>query len=108
MYCATSAESCAESATTATPHTIANAKSSGAGAPNIRPDSAQQRPLTIIAHDAMRAWPIRSANHPAAADPMAPLPIVAKATADPSGELGVGPPRPKLAAANEAIHVQTA
>ena len=87
---------------------IANPKSSGAGAPNIRPETAQQMPLTIIAHDAMRAWPMRSANHQAAADPIAPLPIVANATADPASELGVGPPRLKLAAANAAIHVQTA
>src|SRR5947207_2676838 len=51
---------------------------------------------------------MRSANHPAAADPSAPLPIVANATADPAGELGVGPGRPKLADANAAIHVHTA
>ena len=53
---------------------------------------AQHTPLTIIAQLATRALPIRSANKPAAADPIAPLPIVANATADPAGELGVAPP----------------
>src|SRR4051812_23659223 len=52
---------------------------------------------------------MRSANSPAAADPIAPLPIVANATADPAAELGVAPlPTPRLADANAAIQVHTA
>src|SRR5437762_2606308 len=112
LYCATSADSCAESATTATPQTMANVSSSGAGAWKRNPAIAQQVPLTIIAHAAIRAFPMRSANHPAAADPSAPLAIVAKATADPAGELGGAAERaakpPRLAAANAAIQVHTA
>ena len=46
------------------------------GARKTKPAAAQHAPLTTIAHDAMRALPMRSANAPAAAEPMAPLPIV--------------------------------
>jgi hypothetical protein len=63
-------------------------------------------PLTIIAHAATRALPIRSANAPAVADPIAPLAMVAKATAEPAGELGGAALRnPKPAEANAAIQV---
>ncbi len=62
-----------------------------------------------MAHAATRALPSRSANHPAAAEPIAPLAIVVNATVDPAGDAGVEPPtNPRLAAANAAIQVHTA
>ena len=71
--------------------------------------AAQHAPLTIIAMLATRALPMRSANSPAAADPIAPLPMAANAMAEPAGELGVAPPdSPRLAEANAAIQVHTA
>src|SRR5262245_46161824 len=109
LYCATSAESCAESATMAMPQTTTKISRTGKGALKSAPATVQHAALTIIAHAATRALPIRSAKKPAAADPIAPLAIVRKATADPRGELGVRPvPRPRLADANAAIHVHIA
>ena len=49
LYCATRAESCAESATTATPQTIAKTASSVRGAENMNPAIVAHVPLTIEA-----------------------------------------------------------
>src|SRR5438874_314078 len=104
-----SAESCAESATTAIPQTAANTNSTGVGARYARPAAAQQVPLMIIAPAAIRALPIRSANAPATADPTAPLAMVTNAAADPSVDAGVPWPRtPAAADAKAAIQVHTA
>jgi len=108
---ATSAESCAESATTAIPQTTASATNAAGELANAKPASAAHVPLASMAHDAMRALPTRSAKSPATADPAAPLAMVRNASADPAGELGGRSPRGvtcRLAAANAAIHVHTA
>src|SRR5438067_6585840 len=90
------------------PQTIAKRNSTGAGNRNITPASAQQLPLTTIAHAAIRALPTRSANQPATADPAAPLAIAANATTDPAAAGLAGSTARNAAAANTAIHVHIA
>ncbi|SVD88085.1 uncharacterized protein METZ01_LOCUS440939, partial [marine metagenome] len=65
-------ENCAESATTANPHTRQTTATSQAGPPNKKPMMMQHAPLTIILTMVIKVLPIRSASTPAAAEPSPP------------------------------------
>src|SRR3989442_16022568 len=71
----TQAENCAESATTLAPQIAATTKSRIGFAPNSRPVTRQQLPLTAIAHDVTMVRPTRSAINPAITHPAPPQPI---------------------------------
>ncbi len=103
----TSAENCAESATTLNPQTTASAKSSQIGPPKSPPANREHRPLIPSAPPAMRALPQRSAQTPAIAQPMAPLPMATNATRDPVRS-GATLAEVNHAAANAGIHAHTA
>ncbi len=100
----TSAENCAESATTVKPQTTARSSSAPIGAPKKSGDPSAQAALASIAAPATRALPQRSAQSPATTQPIDPLAIATKATADPA----VPAAAPSDAAAKAAIHVHIA
>ena len=91
-YSLTSAENCAESATTAKPQTITSTKNQIGGPPKTTAVSAAQPALVHIAQIATRARPSRSASQPASAQPAVPLPIARNAASDPAAA-GVGDAR---------------
>jgi hypothetical protein len=103
----TSAENCAESATTENPHTIASANSHQGAAPKTKPDTAAHTPLTSMAAPATRALPHVSAQNPAIAHPAAPVPMATNATSEPVCAVTI-PAALNEAAANAAIHVHMA
>ena len=72
LYSLTSAENCAESATTLKPQTTASTSKTKGGAPNVSGESAAQIALTIIAAPATRAFPHSSAQRPANTQPIDP------------------------------------
>ena len=104
LYSLTSAENCAESATTLKPQTTASTSKTKEGAPNVSGESAAQIALTIIAAPATRAFPHSSAQRPANTQPIDPDAIAMNAKSEPA--LGDAPASD--AAANAAIQVHIA
>ena len=81
---ATSAENCAESATTLNPQTTANAISPASEARKASGESSAHDALTTMAAPATRGLPHASAHSPATTHPIAPLAIMTNATSDPT------------------------
>src|SRR5436853_1608901 len=77
---AANAENCGESDTTKTPHIMIKTSSKAAGSENESAESAQQAPLMVNDAIATVISPARRDIHPPTAQPMAPAPIVIKAT----------------------------
>ena len=107
LYSVTSAENCAESATTENPQTDANRKSRSVGAPKKNPAAAEQAALVRSASRAIRAFPSASAQRPAATQPTAPLAIAANAISEPV-RLSVPCRASRAAPANAEIQVHIA
>src|SRR6266508_2120153 len=83
------AENCAESATTATPHTTPTPSTSHRDLPKVSPIASAQEPEMAMARAVVRVRPQRSPRTPPRQQPTAPAPITSKVPSP--AEVLVGP-----------------